>query len=179
MWVFNQTLAEIALRAAIIYLVVLVGIRLFGKREVGQMTPFDLVLLLLIANAVQNAMTGPDTSVTGGLVAAGTLLTLNLLITNIVYRYKKARHLLEGIPTLLIHSGKIIKKNLAKEKITPEALHQALREHGIEKIEDVKLAVLEIDGSISVLHFGQNSISVFPPSMAALLAYKELGLWLI
>ena len=151
MWVFNQTLAEIALRAAIIYLVVLVGIRLFGKREVGQMTPFDLVLLLLIANAVQNAMTGPDTSVTGGLVAAGTLLTLNLLITNIVYRYKKARHLLEGIPTLLIHSGKIIKKNLAKEKITPEALHQALREHGIEKIEDVKLAVLEIDGSISVL----------------------------
>ena len=134
MWVFNQTLVEIALRSAIIYVVVLVGIRLSGKREVGQMTPFDLVLLLLIANAVQNAMTGPDTSVTGGLVAAGTLLTLNLLISSIVYRYKKARHLLEGTPTLLIHSGKIIKKNLAKEKITPEALYQALREHGIEKV---------------------------------------------
>src|SRR3990172_8621356 len=124
MWLFNQTLLEIALRSAIIYLVVLVGIRLSGKREVGQMTPFDLVLLLLIANAVQNAMTGPDTSVTGGLVAT---------------------------PTLLIHSGKIIKKNLAKEKITTEALYQALREHGLEKIEEVKLAILEIDGTISVL----------------------------
>ncbi|EQB62673.1 MAG: hypothetical protein RBG1_1C00001G0252 [candidate division Zixibacteria bacterium RBG-1] len=151
MWLFNQTLLEIALRSAIIYLVVLVGIRLSGKREVGQMTPFDLVLLLLIANAVQNAMTGPDTSVTGGLVAAGTLLTLNLLISNVVYRYKKTRHLLEGTPTLLIHSGKIIKKNLAKEKITTEALYQALREHGLEKIEEVKLAILEIDGTISVL----------------------------
>lgn len=151
MWTFDQTLLEIALRAVIIYVVVLIGIRLTGKREVGQMTPFDLVLLVLIANAVQNAMVGPDTSVTGGLVAAGTLLLANALVSYLVWRYKKVRKLVEGTPTLLIHSGKIIKRNLAKEKVPLEALHQALREHGIEKVEEVKLAVLEIDGSISVL----------------------------
>ena len=151
MWVFNTTLLEIALRAAIIYVVVLIGLRLTGKREVGQMTPFDLVLLLLIANAVQNAMTGPDTSVTGGLVAAATLLAVNALVTRVVWRYKKARRLVEGTPTLLIRAGKVIPEHLAKEQVTLEELHQALREHGVASVEEVSLAVLEIDGSISVL----------------------------
>ncbi|OGC79929.1 MAG: hypothetical protein A2145_05390 [candidate division Zixibacteria bacterium RBG_16_40_9] len=151
MWIFNQTLLEIVLRAAIIYVVVLIGIRITGKREVGQMTPFDLVLLLLIANAVQNAMVGPDTSITGGLVAAGTLLLVNVVVSYLVWRYKKIRKVVEGTPSLLIHSGKIIKQNLAKEKVPLEALHQALREHGVATIEEVKLAVLEIDGTISVL----------------------------
>ncbi len=162
MWTFDHTLLEIALRAAIIYVIVLVGIRLTGKREIGQMTPFDLVLLVLIANAVQNAMVGPDTSITGGLVAAGTLLALNFLMTYVVWRYRKVRKLVEGTPTLLIHSGKIIKRNLAKEKVPLEALHQALREHGIEKIEEVKLAVLEIDGSISVLKEDEMPTAVKP-----------------
>ena len=151
MWIFNQTLLEIVFRAAIIYAMVLIGIRLTGKREVGQMTPFDLVLLVLIANSVQNAMVGPDTSISGGLVAAGTLLLANAIVSYLVWRYKKVRRLVEGAPTLLIHSGKIIERNLAKEKINTEALYQALREHGIEKVEEVKLAVLEIDGTISVL----------------------------
>ncbi len=162
MWTFDHTLLEIALRAAIIYVIVLIGIRLTGKREVGQMTPFDLVLLVLIANAVQNAMVGPDTSVTGGLVAAGTLLLANAVVSYLVWRYKKVRKLVEGTPTLLIHSGKIIKRNLAKEKVPLEALHQALREHGIEKIEEVKLAVLEIDGSISVLKDDEMPTAVKP-----------------
>jgi uncharacterized membrane protein YcaP (DUF421 family) len=151
MWIFNYTLLEIALRAAIIYGFVLLGIRLTGKREVGQMTPFDLVLLLLIANAVQNAMTGPDTSVTGGMVAAATLLGVDAFMTRIVWRHRKIRRFLEGTPTLLIHKGKILNENLAKERLSGEELHQALREHGIESVEEVNLAVLEIDGSISVL----------------------------
>src|SRR4030065_1446870 len=96
MWIFNSTLLEIVLRTALIYLVVLVGIRVAGKREVGQMTPFELVLLLLIANAVQNAMTGPDTSLTGGIVAAATLLIMNAIITLLVWRQRKFRHLVEG-----------------------------------------------------------------------------------
>ncbi|MBI3578885.1 MAG: DUF421 domain-containing protein [Ignavibacteriales bacterium] len=146
-----SVLLEIALRTLIIYVVVLVGIRLTGKREVGQMTPFDLVLLLLIANAVQNAMTGPDTSVLGGIVAAATLLLLNASVTRIVWRYRSARKLVEGSPTLLIRHGKVLHENLAKEKIPAEALHQALREHGIANVGDVSIAVLEIDGSISVL----------------------------
>ena len=151
MWVFNHTLLEIALRAVIIYVFVLIGIRLTGKREVGQMTPFDLVLLLLIANTVQNAMTGPDTSVTGGLAAAGALLIANAVVTRLVWRYQKVRKLVEGSPTLLIHDGKILAGNLSKEKVTREELEQALREHGVADISAVSRAVLEVDGSISVL----------------------------
>ena len=148
---FSVTLLEIVVRTAIVYLVILIGIRLAGKREVGQMTPFDLVLLLLISNAVQNAMTGPDTSVTGGIVAASTLLLLNAGATQLVWRNRKARKIIEGTPTLLIRHGKIIEQHLAKEKVTVESLTQALREHGIAAISDVAIAVLEIDGSISVL----------------------------
>src|SRR5438094_7744713 len=101
-------LGEIVLRTAAIYLVVLLGVRLTGKREVGQMTPFDLVLLLLIANSVQNAMTGPDTSVTGGLAAALTLLGMNAVVSRLAWRHRKLRRWVEGTPTLLIHSGKIL-----------------------------------------------------------------------
>lgn len=151
MWVFDQTLLQIAIRTALIYGIVLIGIRLTGKREVGQMTPFDLVLLLLIANSVQNAMTGPDTSVTGGCVAAGTLFVVNAVVTGITWRSTKVRKWVEGTPTLLIHDGKILEEHLTKEKITHGELNQALREHGIGKTEEVHLAVLEIDGSISVL----------------------------
>lgn len=151
MWIFNQTLIEIAARTAIIYLAVLLGLRLAGKREVGQMTPFDLVLLILIANAVQNAMTGPDNSVTGGIVAAGTLLLLNFLISRVVFGNKRLRRFVEGTPTILVHNGHLVLKNLAYEHIAPEEIVQALREHGVQSTEEVSLAVLEIDGSISVL----------------------------
>jgi uncharacterized membrane protein YcaP (DUF421 family) len=151
MWIFNRALLEIALRAAIIYVFVLIGIRLTGKREVGQMTTFDLVLLLLIANAVQNAMTGPDTSVTGGMVAAGALLAANAIVTRLVWRYRGFRRLVGGTPTLLIHNGTVLAANLARERVTSEELHQALREHGILSPADVALAVLEVDGAISIL----------------------------
>jgi uncharacterized membrane protein YcaP (DUF421 family) len=151
MWNVTGTVAEIVLRTAIIYGIVLLGIRLTGKREVGQMTPFDLVLLLLIANAVQNAMTGPDTSLTGGVAAAVTLLALNAGVTSFVWRNRRARKIIEGSPRLLIHHGKVLRENLAKEKVTVDALFQALREHGIVDVANVSLAVLEIDGSISVL----------------------------
>ncbi len=147
----HNILLNIAVRSIVIYLCVLLGIRLTGKREVGQMAPFDLVLLLLIANAVQNAMTGPDTTVSGGLVAAGSLLAINWLITQVVWRYRRARKFVEGSPTLLIHHGQCLHKNMSQEKITTEDLHQVLREHGVISIEDVDLAVLEVDGTVSVL----------------------------
>lgn len=151
MWIFDRALLEIAMRAAIIYVFVLIGIRLSGKREVGQMTIFDLVLLLLIANAVQNAMTGPDTSVTGGMVAAAALLAANALVTRLVWRYRRFRRFVEGTPTLLIHDGRVLTANLARERVTSDELHQALREHGIVGAAEVQLAVLELDGAISVL----------------------------
>jgi uncharacterized membrane protein YcaP (DUF421 family) len=151
MWNFSETMIEIMLRTAVVYFVILIGIRLTGKREIGQMTPFDLALLLLISNAVQNAMTGPDTSVSGGIVAAGTLLLLNAGVTRIVWKNEKVRKIVEGTPTLLIRHGKIIQEHLDKEKVTEDALTQALREHGVATVEEVSVAVLEIDGSISVL----------------------------
>jgi len=151
MWNLSAQLLEIALRVAIIYAVVLIGIRLTGKREVGQMTPFDLVLLLLISNAVQNAMTGPDTSITGGLVAALTLLILNAAVSRLGWKHKALRRIIEGNPTLLVYNGGVIKENLDREHITSGELHQALREHGVSSISDVYMATLEIDGAISVL----------------------------
>lgn len=151
MWNLSEPYLEIIVRTAVVYGVILVGIRLTGKREVGQMTPFDLALLLLISNAVQNAMTGSDTSVLGGVIAAVTLLLANAVISRVAWKNKEARHLIEGSPTLLVHNGKIIEEHLAKERINAESLHQALREHGVTSLSDVHLAVLEIDGSISVL----------------------------
>jgi uncharacterized membrane protein YcaP (DUF421 family) len=147
----GSTVLEIVIRTAIIYAAVLIGMRLSGKRQVGQMTPFDLVLLLLIANAVQNAMTGPDTSLIGGLAAAGTLLVLNVIISRLAFRIRRVRNVVEGNPTLLIHAGKIIPDHLEHERIGEKALHQALREHGVAAVEEVQTAILEIDGSISVI----------------------------
>jgi len=137
MWNLASTLAEIVLRTAVIYGIVLVGIRLSGKREVGQMTPFDLVLLLLIANAVQNAMTGPDTSVLGGVTAAVTLLALNAIVSRLGVRDTRIRKFVGGTPSLLVYNGAIIKEHLQKEGITAGDLGLALREHGVGNLNDV------------------------------------------
>ncbi len=151
MWVVDWSILETVLRTAIVYVIVLIGLRLTGKREVGQMTPFDLVLLLLIANAVQNAMTGPDTSLTGGVAAALTLLGVNALMSRLVWRHPEVRKVVAGTPTLLIYNGKMITPHLEHEHITPDELLQALREHGVAAVSQVYTATLEIDGSISVL----------------------------
>jgi len=153
--VSSHVLLQIVLRTTAIYLVVLIGVRLSGKREVGQMTPFDLTLLLLISNAVQNAMTGPDTSVVGGVTAAATLLILNYLVAELSGGNRRFRKLVEGQPTLLIHDGKIISAHMAKEHISMDEMQRALREHGIASYHDVALAVLEVDGSISCLKYDE------------------------
>ncbi len=115
------------------------------------MTPFDFLLLLLLANAVQNAMTGPDTSLVGGLVAAATLLGLNMIVAWIVRRSTKVEHAIEGTPTILIRDGQILNASLAREGITRDDLLRSLREHGVETVEEVHAAILEIDGSVSVI----------------------------
>jgi len=146
-------LLEIVARTAVIYLVVLVGVRLSGKREVGQMTPFDLTLLLLISNAVQNAMTGPDTSLAGGVVAAVTLLVLNYVIAEASGGNRRFRKFVQGQPSLLVHDGQVIASHMAKEHVSMDELQRAMREHGIASCHDVALAVLEVDGSISFLKY--------------------------
>lgn len=150
-----HVLLEITLRTGVIYLVVLAGVRLSGKREVGQMTPFDLTLLLLISNAVQNAMTGPDTSLLGGVVAAATLLLLNYLVAELSGGNRRFRKFVEGQPSLLVHDGQVISAHMAKEHVSMDELNRALREHGIATCSDVALAVLEVDGSISCLKYDE------------------------
>lgn len=148
-----HTVLEIAGRTTAVYLLVLLGIRLTGKREVGQMTPFDLTLLLLLSNSVQNAMTGPDNTLMGGATAALVLLILNYLFAEVSGMNRRFRSVLEGSPTLLIHNGELITAHCAKEHISVDEVHRALREHGVSTIEEVSLAVLEVDGAISVLKY--------------------------
>jgi uncharacterized membrane protein YcaP (DUF421 family) len=150
-----HVLLNIALRTTVIYAVVLIGVRLSGKREVGQMTPFDLTLLLLLSNSVQNAMTGPDTSLLGGVIAASTLLLLNYLIADVSGANRCFRRFIQGQPSLLIHDGEVIESHMAKEHVSMDELERALREHGIASYHDVALAVLEVDGSISCLKYDE------------------------
>ena len=147
------TLVYIAARTLTIYAVVLVGVRLSGKREVGQMTPFDLTLLLLLSNSVQNAMTGPDTSLAGGVVAAATLLLMNYVVGSVSGRNRNFRKFIEGQPTLLVHDGQVLSQNMAKERVSKDELDRSMREHGISNSKDVALAVLEVDGTISCLKY--------------------------
>ena len=142
---------QIVLRTAVVYLIVLAGMRLAGKREMGQMTTFDLVLLLLIANAVQNAMVGPDTSLVGGLLAAVALLALNALVARLRLRWPRLRQAIEGSPTLLVLHGRVIEDHMRREGLDLDTLQAACREHGIADVSKVEMAVLEIDGSISIV----------------------------
>lgn len=151
---FGAPAWEIVLRSAAVYLTTLMGLRLSGKRELGQMTVFDLVVLLLLANAVQNAMVGPDTSLVGGLLAAGVLLAMNAAVARLRLRWPRLRRWLEGSPTLLILHGQVLERNLEREGLDREVLEAALREHGMARVEEVEMAVLEIDGSISVIPAG-------------------------
>lgn len=142
---------EIILRSVVVYLSIILFIRVFGKKELSQLSVTDLVFILLISNSVQNAMVGSDASLQGGIIAAVTLFALNALIRLLVFKFKPIQNLLEGDPIVLIYKGQIATSHLKKVKITLDELEASVREHGIEKISDVDLAILEVDGNISVL----------------------------
>jgi uncharacterized membrane protein YcaP (DUF421 family) len=145
------TLLEIAIRTLIVYALLVVLVRMAGKREIAQLTPFDLVVLLLISNAVQNAMTGPDTSVTGGFVAATTLVIANFIVAKIRLKSSSFRRFVEGVPVVLVYQGKIVYENLQHEQMTVEELMAILREHEAPTAEEVEVATLETDGAVSVI----------------------------
>lgn len=142
---------QIVVRSVVVYVVVFAGFRLLGKRELGQMTIFDLVLILLIANAVQNAMVGPDASLQGGIVAALVLLVVNQGLAQIRVRSPLADRLFQGQSTVLVEHGQLLMPQLRKQGLEEEDLRMAMREHGIEDLKEVELAVLETDGSISIV----------------------------
>ena len=146
--------AEVSLRSAAVYLVLLLVLRIAGKRYAGQLSPHDFVLMLLIANAVQAAMVGPSVSLASGLIAAATLVLINVVLTRFVIHHRQLGPLVSGVPTLLIHNGHVLYTHLEREGILPEELEAQLRAHGYENADNVKIAIQETDGSISVIGFG-------------------------
>ena len=141
----------IGLKSITVYLFIIVAIRIFGKKELSQLNVIDLVFVLLISNAVQNAMVGPNNSLLGGLAAAASLFIANYFLKLVLYKYPLLNKLIEGEPLMLIYEGHVIQKNLDRAKIGVEELIEAIREHGVEHIDKVNLAVLESDGNISIL----------------------------
>ena len=150
MWAISLHWWEFVVRGVIVYSFLVLILRLTGKRQIGQMAPFDLVLLLVLSNAVQNSMNGGDNSVTGGLISATTLILCNGLVSRITYKSKKMEHLIEGRPEILIHNGKLFEDVLRKEKLTHHELNAALRASGCASVNDVHYAILENNGQITV-----------------------------
>jgi uncharacterized membrane protein YcaP (DUF421 family) len=153
---------EIVVRSTVVYLAMLAGLRLAGKRHAGQLSPHDFVLILLVSNAVQNAMVGEDTTIHGGLIAAATLIVINMLISRVLLKHERANRLLAGEPTLLVRHGRVLEEHLRREGIRREELEAQIREHGFEGPEDVKAAIQECDGSISVIGWGDHGEKRMP-----------------
>jgi len=140
---------EKVLRTVTVLLFVIVGVRILGKRELGQWNPADLIVLLLLANTVESAIIGDDMSLTGGLIGAGVLLLLNNLIVKLTFRSQRARRTIEGTPEDLIKEGHIVPAALTRNQVTREEIAAAARRHGIENLAHVRHARLELDGDIT------------------------------
>jgi uncharacterized membrane protein YcaP (DUF421 family) len=148
---FGSDLPSVVIRSAIIYAFLVIALRIGGKREVGQLSTPDLVVLLIVANGAQNAMVGDNTTLVGGIVACITVLVLARLVQIATSRSTAVSKALIGEPRILVRDGEAIRRAMEQEEISGDELMGALREHGVDKIEEVRLAVLEVDGSISVL----------------------------
>ncbi len=151
MWTIAVPAWELVIRAFVVYAFLLVLLRITGKRQVGQLAPFDLVLLLVLSNAVQNSMNAGDNSLIGGLISAATLVGLNYVVGLVTHNSKKLEAMIEGHPQVLIHNGRLFEKVLASAQLTHHELHAALRQGGCAAVEDVHLAILENNGTISVV----------------------------
>lgn len=163
MWSTSVPVLELALRAAIIYIFLLLLMRLGGKRQIGQLAPYDLVMLLIISNALQNAMNGGDESLTGGFVLAGSVVALNSIVAWLTSKSRRLESLVDGQPRLLIWDGKADTTVLNEEKISDSELATALREAGCFAISDARIAVLETNGRVSVLRRGEQTSAPSDP----------------
>jgi len=142
---------ELVLRAVVVYTVLLLMVRLSGKRTMGQFTPFDMILIVLLGNAVQNSLLGGDNSLIGGLLLAATLITLNWLLGFVTSRSKTVERVVEGVPVVLARDGTLYRDVLRRQLVSEDDFREALRENGELSMEDVGLALLETSGSITVL----------------------------
>ena len=151
MWNISLPWWEFVLRGFIIYTFLIVILRATGKRQIGQMSPFDLVLLLVLSNAVQNSMNGGDNSVTGGIILSITLDSANWITGKITFSSKKAERLIEGAPQVLVHDGRVYEQALADAQLTRHELMAAIRNEGYTDLSEIRAVILENDGSISVI----------------------------
>ena len=149
MFVLGLPLLEKILRPVIVYVFLIIGLRLSGKRELAQLNPFDLIVLLTLSNTVQNAIIGDDNTVIGGLIGATSLLAINYLVVRFLYDHRKIDQLVEGSPDVLIEEGKVYEHKLKKELITKEELAAAARRQGFDSLSDVRQCVLEPGGTLS------------------------------
>ena len=147
---------DITLRSVAVYFFMIIALRIFGKKELSQLNTADVILILLISNSVQNAMVGANTSLYGGIIAAFSLFLINFIFKKVMLKSKFIKELVQDKPEVLIHNGKTEFKTLARLGITSEELEEAMREHGIEYYKDVKLAMFEIDGNISIISGNEN-----------------------
>ena len=147
---------DIIIRSVSVYLFMIIALRIFGKKELSQLNTADVILILLISNSVQNAMVGSNTSLLGGIVAAFALFIINIIFKKTMLHSKFIKKMLQDKPEILVHNGKIDFKALAKIGISSDELQEAMREHGVEYYKQVKLAMFEIDGSISIISGDKN-----------------------
>ena len=151
LWHLSFPLWMFLVRAAVVYVAIIILLRLGGKRQVGQMGAGEFVAILLISNAVQNSMNGGDNSITGGLILATVIIALSLTVAYATYKSRKLEYLIQGTPTLLVHNGKVIEKHLHKEMLSMHELSALLRRQGIDDLNEVHAAILESNGFISVV----------------------------
>ncbi|HEY3211415.1 MAG TPA: YetF domain-containing protein [Actinomycetota bacterium] len=142
---------ERAVRAIVVYVFLLVLFRVFGRRELGQLTGFDIIVLLTISNILQNSMIGNDNSVIGGMIGAAVLLAANLTLAYVVFRSRRAERLIEGGPKILIQDGKLQETQVSSELLTEQDLISAVHREGLESFDDVHLAIAEPNGMISII----------------------------
>lgn len=147
----GTSLAEKIIRPAAVYIFLVIILRIGGRRELAQMNAFDLVVLLTLSNAVQNAIIGDDNSLLGGFVGGATLVGLNLVVIRFLYRHPKLERRLEGEPVTLVRDGRVLRKNLEHELITEEELLAAIHHQGVDRVESCAEVILETSGTISVI----------------------------
>jgi len=142
---------DIIFRSAMVYFFMVIALRVFGKKELSQLNTTDVILILLISNSVQNAMVGANDSLYGGLIAATALFTINFALKKLMFRFPQLNSFIQNKPEILVHNGTLEFKTLSRLNITSEELREAMREHGVEHFKEVKLAMLEVDGNISII----------------------------
>lgn len=151
MWNLSIPYWEVILRAGLVYLFMVFAMRFMGKRQIGELAPFEFVLLLLISNGVQNSMNGGDNTVTAGLIITVTLLALSAGLAKLAFFNKSAEKFIEGRPEILIHNGVLFVDVMTRNQLTHHEMNNILRDNGCLSVDDVRLAILETNGHINVL----------------------------